>query len=161
MEKDVHKRLYDAAKNRRWEEAVDLVVNKGATNSYRDGRGWTALYLAARDNSGCRLIKEVLNRQPDQVDVEDYGGWTPLCWAIDNNNEDCIKELMSFKPRKTILFVFGIIKGNTFRYDNGTVTDEKKRSLKTILTCDSYSITSICRNFKAICDADGYQKLLG
>ena len=158
MEKDVHERLYDAARNKRWEEAVDLVVNKGATNSYRGEHGWTALHMAAMDNSGCRLIKEVLNRQPDQVDVETDLGKTPLYVAIINNKEDCIKELMRFKPRKTILFVFGWIK-NTFEYE--TVTDKKKRSLKTILECDSDPITSICRDFKAICDAGGYQKLLG
>ena len=154
---EVDKKLFDAADDSKWEVAVELVVKQGATNSYR-GIGYTALHLAAYSNSGCRLIESILRKQPDQINVEDDRGRTPLRRAIRKNNKDCISTLMRFDPKYTILYTIGYINKNQFKY---YCDDRCVKSLETVLQCEVDPVASICRDFKRICEVGGYDKLLG
>ena len=158
MAGDIDKQLYDAAFGKKWSVAVKLVVEKGATNSYRDGLGDTALHAAAKSNSGVGLIESILKKQPDQKNIENNYGWTPLRKAIFFNAEDCIKTIMRFKPNSTILHVFGDIENNKFKY---FCHDKCQKSMKTILKCEQDPVAAICRDFTAITKCGGYEQLAG
>ena len=148
---NLDQKLFDAAVNENWEEAIAL-VGKGATNRYRDGSGWTALHWAAAGNSA-KFISAILNEDKHQIDVETDFGETPLREAILFNNPSCIEEIMKWKPKQTIIYCFGKINKNKFKYSSSAYC---RRNLKIVLKDEEDPVESIYKMLEDINTSNGF-----
>ena len=87
--------LHTAVANGRL-HVVKCLLEKGVRGRATNDKGHLSLHYACR-NGDVDMVRFLLEQYPDTVDsasAEEYGCWTPLHIAAENDNIDCIELLM-------------------------------------------------------------------
>ena len=84
--------FYENIHNGNFEEAIKLLIEKGADLNAIDKYGYTALIWACRNNN-IEIVKLLIEKGAD-INAKNFIGYTALIWACRNNNTEVIKLLI-------------------------------------------------------------------
>ena len=80
------------------QNAFQMLIKSGADASLKDNEGFSLLHFAAQGGN-TSIINKLLSLGLD-IHLKDVYGKTPLTRAIEKNNSDAVKFLMSKGPHK-------------------------------------------------------------
>ncbi|XP_051924172.1 histone-lysine N-methyltransferase EHMT1a isoform X2 [Hippocampus zosterae] len=67
-------------------DTVKYLVSAGAAINHKDVMGFTCLHLASKLGH-YDIVQHLLSRTSKYINCQDYGGWTPITWAIEHKHK--------------------------------------------------------------------------